>query len=302
MKHTLSINKLAVELGVPRTVLENVSKNKSRYYRPYTKLEKKRDGTVKERRIDNPNKSIRAIQKRINKRMLRPVCAELPEYMTGCIPGRSARDNARPHKASAAILSVDITNCFPSIKSSQVYEIFRDSFGCSPPVAKILTKLTTYGNRLPQGAPTSPSLCNLVLQPLVVELHQISSDLNLDFTQYVDDLTFSGTAEVLKKNQTLILNTVEKHGFEVNARKLKLTRRSQRMEVTGLVVNKIISVGRVYIRTVERDIMRGANEARVKGKISHIRAISKNKAENLRKKYNRTKIKQGLEKSGKSND
>lgn len=241
----------------------------------------KEDGSIKERRIDNPNKPIRSIQKKINKNILKPKCTELPKYMTGCIPGRSARDNARPHKASEAILSVDITNCFPSINASKVYHVFKTEFGCSPPVAKLLTKLTVYGNRLPQGAPTSPSLCNLVLQPLADELYEFSKNKGLNFTQYVDDLTFSGSGFALKKNKAHILKTVTKHGFEVNERKLKLSRGYQRMEVTGLVVNKFVSVGRVYIRNVERDILRGANMAKIKGKISHIRATSKSKASKL---------------------
>lgn len=284
MKQFLSINRLAFELHISADVLKDVAANKSVHYRPFIKSEKKRDGSTKERRIDNPDKAIRQIQKRINKVMLKPECSNLPPYMTGSIPNRSIRDNAKIHVGSEAILCVDISNCFPSIKSSTVYAVFKKKLGCSPPVAKLLTKLTTYGDRLPQGAPTSPGLCNLVLEPLAIELNELASLAGLKFTQYVDDLTFSGNKAILKKHEAEILKLVERHGFEVNVRKLKLLTRNTRMEITGLVVNSFVSVGRRYIRRVERDIMRGTNEATVKGKISHTGSISKKKAKLLKKK------------------
>lgn len=284
MKQFLSINRLAFELHIPADVLKDVAANKSAHYRPFIKSEKKRDGSTKDRRIDNPDKAIRQIQKRVNKIILKPECADLPPYMTGSIPNRSIRDNAKAHVGSEAILCVDISNCFPSIKSTKVYSVYKDRLGCSPPVAKLLTKLTTYSNRLPQGAPTSPSLCNLVLEPLVTELNNLSTSVGLRFTQYVDDLTFSGSKVTLERSESKILSTVEKYGFEVNARKLKTLTRDNRMEITGLVVNSFVSVGRRYIRRVERDIMRGANEATIKGKISHTGSVSKKKAKTLKRK------------------
>lgn len=290
MKQFLSINRLAFELHISTDVLKDVATNKSAHYRPFIRLEKKRDGSTKERRIDNPDKAIRQIQKRINKIILKPECAELPLYMTGSIPDRSIRDNAKVHVGSEAILCVDISNCFPSIKSSMVYDVFKERLGCSPPAAKLLTKLTTYGNRLPQGAPTSPSLCNLVLEPMTTELNNLSTGTGLKFTQYIDDLTFSGNKDTLQKHETEILKLVEQYGFEVNARKLKLLTRNTRMEITGLVVNSFVSVGRRYIRRVERDIMRGTNEATIQGKISHVSSVSKKKAKSLKKKVAARKI------------
>jgi len=284
MMQILSLNKLAIELKVPRKVLEDVASNKSNYYHPYIKKETKKDGSTKERRIDNPNKSIRQLQKRINKKILNPECKKLPEYMTGCIPGRSAVNNARPHKSSQAILAVDIANCFPSITTDKVYDVFRNKLNCSPPVAKVLTKLTTYGDRLPQGAPTSPSLCNLVLQDLSEKLHRLSQESGLTFTQYVDDLTFSGSLKTLSNQKPKIIRLVESYDFKVNPKKLKLSRSFERMEVTGLVVNKFLSVGRNYIRNVERDILRHGDETRIKGKISHIQSVSKTKSTKLKKK------------------
>jgi RNA-directed DNA polymerase len=288
----LSLNKLAFRIGVAREVLEAVAKVKAGHYEPFTITETKRDGRVKKRRIDNPDKAIRNIQRRINKKLLEEACKALPAYTTGSIPHRSTYDNAQPHTGQDAMLLVDISDCFPSIRSSAVYDAYKNTLCCSPPVAKVLTKLTTYGDRLPQGAPTSPSLCNLVLAPLVAELNRLASSHSLAFTQYVDDLTFSGDYNTLRSVQNEIVETVQNAGFKVSRQKLKLVKSSKRMEVTGLVVNQKVAVGRRYLRRVQRDIIsRKLSEPSVAGKISYVKSISKSHAKKLtRRLNNRNKI------------
>jgi retron-type reverse transcriptase len=148
----------------------------------------------------------------------------------------------------------------------------------------VLTKLTTYGNRLPQGAPTSPSLCNLILAPMAQELFELADKNNLQFTQYVDDLTFSGSLESLVSVRPIAIKVIQKRGFKVNLRKLKMLRANQRMAITGLVVNKGLSVGRKYIREVQRDIFRNRSSAIVNGKIAFVRLVHKRRAKKLRVK------------------
>lgn len=278
----LSLNKLAFRIGVSREVLQAVAKSKAGHYEPYIIEEKKRDGRIKRRRIDNPDKSIRKIQQKINKKLLVEACKELPAYTTGSIPKRSTYDNADPHVGKESVLLLDISDCFPSIRSSDVYKIYREYLGCSPPVAKVLTKLTTYGDRLPQGAPTSPSLCNLALAPLAKNLNDLAVRNGLGFTQYVDDLTFSGSYDTLRAIENKVIERVERAGFKISRKKLRLIKHGDRMEVTGLVVNTKVSVGRRYLRKVQRDIMKlKSDNPGVNGKISYVRSISKAHARKL---------------------
>lgn len=278
----LSLNKLAFRIGISRESLVAVANSKATHYDPFVVTTTKHDGSVKKRRIDNPDKAIRKIQQRINKKILVEACKALPIYTTGSIPKRSTYTNAQPHSGQEAMLLADISNCFPSIRSAAVYKVFRSNFGCSPPVAKVLTKLTTYGDRLPQGAPTSPSLCNLVLAPMVAQLAKLANANGLVFTQYVDDLTFSGSHATLLAVRDEVVNIVQAAGFKVNRSKLKLVKNKERMEVTGLVVNQGVGVGRRYIRKVQRDIMKlKADSPRVTGKISYVRSISKSHAKKL---------------------
>ncbi|OGY29444.1 MAG: hypothetical protein A3F35_02180 [Candidatus Woykebacteria bacterium RIFCSPHIGHO2_12_FULL_45_10] len=281
----LSLNKLAFRIGVSREVLEAVAKNKAEHYQPFTVKEKKRDGRIKERKIDNPDKAIRKIQQKINKKLLVEACALLPSYTTGSIRKRSTYNNALPHTGKDAVLLLDISDCFPSIGSSDVYKVYKGLLGCSPPVANLLTKLTTYGDRLPQGAPTSPSLCNLVLAPLSKKLDKLATSNGMAFTQYVDDLTFSGDYATLSTVKNEIIDTIQKSGFKVSRKKLKFTKSRNRMEVTGLVVNQKVAVGRRYLRKVQREIMNSkSNESRLRGKISYVQSVSKSQAKKLAKR------------------
>jgi len=289
----LSLNKLAFRVGISREALEAVAKNKANHYDPFVITEMKADGHAKQRRIDNPDKAIRTIQRRINKKILEESCKKLPAYTTGSIAGRSIYDNAKPHSNKEALLLVDISNCFPSIKSSAVYSVFKDKLGCSPPVANVLTKLTTYGNRLPQGAPTSPSLCNLVLAPMASQLASLAASHNLTFTQYVDDLTFSGDSTALMMLQNEVIDIIQGHGFKVNRQKLKLIKKNSRMAVTGLVVNQGVGVGRKYIRKTQRDIMHlKSEEPRIMGKIAYVASLSKAHARKLKRRLRKTIDKQ----------
>lgn len=281
----LSLNKLAFRIGISRDVLVAVSKAKSDHYRPFNRNEVKRDGSIKIRKIDNPDKAIRKIQRRINKKILVDACKVLPTYTTGSIPKRSTILNARPHTDKQAMLLVDISDCFPSIHSSDVYKIYKELFGCSPVVAKILTRLTTYGDRLPQGAPTSPSLCNLVLAPMALQLNEFSMINDLVFTQYVDDLTFSGSYETLHAVQNQIISIVEEHGFKISRKKMKLVKGNKRMEVTGLVVNHGVGVGRKYISNIQRELMKNNfDAASVRGKISYVGSVSRSQGKKLMKR------------------
>lgn len=285
----LSLNKLAFHIGISRDVLIAVAKAKSEHYKPFSISEKKRDGSMKLRKIDNPDKAICKIQRRINKKILADACKSLPAYTTGSIPNRSTLFNARPHVGKQAMLLVDISDCFPSIHSSDVYNIFKKSFGCSPVVAKNLTKLTTYGDRLPQGAPTSPSLCNLILAPMAQQLNELSMKNDLVFTQYVDDLTFSGSYETLHAVQNQIISIVETHGFKISRKKLRLVKGNKRMEVTGLVVNHGVGVGRKYIRKVQRELMKNnIDTTSVRGKISYVGSVSRSQGKKLMKRLRKS--------------
>jgi RNA-directed DNA polymerase len=145
----LSLNRLAWTLGIPREVLESLAAVAGHHYRPFL-LE--RQGK-KPRLIDNPDRCLKDTQRKIYKRLLKDL--KFPEYLHGGIKGKSPKTNAAKHLGKRLVVRLDLEDFFPSITNRQVYSVWSRNLDNSPPVSRLLTLLTTYRRRLPQGAPTS---------------------------------------------------------------------------------------------------------------------------------------------------
>jgi RNA-directed DNA polymerase len=180
--------------------------------------------------------------------------------------GRSALTNASPHCGRAAVISFDLKDFFPSVIVGRVYALFR-TIGYSSPVARLLAGLCTTrlprdiwdvrpdpaldgtdhsrwqglaSRHLPQGAPTSPAIANLVAHRLDCRLSGLAADLDATYTRYADDLTFSGGPELARcsRRLTILLAQItEEEGFHLNHSKTRVLRQSGRQTVTGIVVN-----------------------------------------------------------------
>ena len=99
-----------------------------------------------------------------------------------------------------------------------------------------LVQLVTRRGRLPQGAPTSPHLANLVARRLDQRLVELSERLGWTYTRYADDLSFSGDTdpgELLPRVEAIVLD----EQFRLARQKTRVRSRHQRQVVTGLVVN-----------------------------------------------------------------
>lgn len=247
-----SLNKLAAMLGLPRDYLEDLAKRVPELYHPYSKPKRNGSGT---RIIDNPTEELKNVQKRIEQRLIRPLVANLPEYMHGGRRGKSVTSNALPHVGSPCLLTLDLSNCFGCITYEMVYNFYSTNLSCTPPVAKLLTKLTTIQNKLPQGGVTSPALCNLILEPLITTLARKAHCNGLVLTNYIDDIFVSGNRDVLRRLLPSLLTSIDDSCFMVNRQKLSVTSQNNSMKITGVTVNTIASVGRKRIRSIERKIM-----------------------------------------------
>ena len=172
----------------------------------------------KPRPIDNPKQGLSFVQKRIYRSLLRPVC--FPEHVLGAVPKRSVRDNAERHLRSNLLVTLDIRQCFPSITNQHVYQVWANLLGCSPPVAKLLTELTTFNRHLPQGAATSPALANLFIWMIDERIRVLCQDLSVTYSTWLDDLAFSG-----ERARELIQPAVEvlaSHGLRVKREKIRI--------------------------------------------------------------------------------
>ncbi len=183
--------------------------------------------------------------------------------------GRSIVSNARPHTGRAVVVNMDMKDFFPTVSYSRVKGLFRQAFGYSEAVSTILALICTeaeteevvldgttwyvaQGERhLPQGAPTSPAISNLICRRLDQRLSGIATKLGLTYTRYADDLTFSAQTADAAVIGKLIRQTrfvVEAEGFTVHPAKTRVMRRHQRQEVTGVTVNQQPAVPRKTLK------------------------------------------------------
>lgn len=190
------------------------------------------------RAIHAPNDRLKAIQRTINRRLLR----KLPTHAaaTGFERGKSIVDNALPHARRAVVINIDVIEFFPSTRAERVHEMLRRC-GWGHGAARLVTSLCTVDGGLPQGAPTSPKLSNLVNLSTDVQLSALAEMYDARYTRYADDITFSLPHDDKYDERSLLSEArgvLGRKGYTVHyRRKLSIRRRHQRQEVTGLVVN-----------------------------------------------------------------
>jgi RNA-directed DNA polymerase len=189
-----SPRRLADVLKIPPDTLERVAASPGVNYSPFILAKPprpfERRCAPRPRPIDNPLQNLKWIQHRIYRRLLKPMC--FPSHILGAVPKRSVMDNAERHLASTLLVTLDVRQCFPSITNVHVYRVWSEFLGCSPPVAGLLTRLTTFDRRLPQGAPTSPLLANLFIWMIDEPIRRICDQLVVAYSTWIDDLAFSG--------------------------------------------------------------------------------------------------------------
>ncbi|MDN5278894.1 MAG: RNA-directed polymerase [Clostridiales bacterium] len=210
------------------------------------------------RRIFSPSESLKAIQNRIKDRLLGHLGSH--KSCRGFESGESIVTNALSHVDKAVIIKIDVRDFFHSTTSERIECYFR-KIGWNKESAKLLTQLTTYNGFLPQGAPTSPRLSNLVNYRLDARLDGLAKSLDADYTRYADDMTFSLSADDPVKIQ-LILSSTRKilleYGYRPNKKKLKVLRQHQQQKVTGLIVNKKLQLPRQkrkWLRAVKHRLL-----------------------------------------------
>lgn len=250
-----SFSYLEFLLGINRAELRFMARRAGAYYHPFCQEPKARPFArkplpTKTRLIDNPRQELKRLQRRINERLLRPLL--LPEHLLGGVAGKSVRDNVLLHIGAPCIVTIDIKKFFPSITPLQVYRVWRHRLNCAPRVAAILTRLTTFRGYLPQGAPTSTALANLVLSGTDCGIRAACEAAAIRYSSWVDDLAFSGSRarEIVPTVIAALLDA----GFRVSHRKIRIMGPRNRKTINKLVLSKSAAVDRQYLSSVRAGI------------------------------------------------
>ncbi len=232
---------LALHLQVKESDLWHVLMNKNKYYRVFYL---RRNG--KERLIHAPAKTLCWMQHEILHRILYKLPVQ--EHIAAYVPGRSCRDAAEKHVGKATVLNLDIKDFFHSVKRAMVRKQLRACFSTS--AAHMLAELVTYDNFVPQGAPTSGAIANLVAQNTFDAdiLKRFSASEGWTYTRYSDDLTLSSVSRLEPEQLVQAIETVgeilDGHGFTLNPTKTRWAYRENSQRVLGLVVNSHVAIPR----------------------------------------------------------
>ncbi|HCB1401079.1 TPA: RNA-directed DNA polymerase [Klebsiella variicola] len=229
---------LSVAIGVSPQFITSLIKNKIKYYRVFT-IPK---GKGKKRRvIEAPRVSLKIIQAWVAYHLSLNENISLSESAFAFIPGRNGiYEAASKHCGAKWVLSIDLRDFFHTITSVLVSAALV-KIGYKADQANKLSDLLTLNQRLPQGAPSSPVISNLVFKSTDLKINELIVGMNVKYTRYADDLTFSSEdegfdIELLKENVLRVLNS---DGWVVAEEKLKISKSPNRLKVHGFLVHEI---------------------------------------------------------------
>lgn len=186
------------------------------------------------------------------------------EYAMGFTEGRSVVDNASKHKGMNYVFNIDLKDFFPSIEQPRVWKRLQlKPLNFPQPVANVLAGLCSmrgekndegkYRYILPQGAPTSPIITNMICDTLDRRLAGLAKRFGLNYSRYADDITFSSMHNVYSaagEFMTELKRIIAGQGFTMNEAKTRLQKLGARQEVTGLIVSQKVNVSQKYVRDI----------------------------------------------------
>jgi len=213
------------------------------------------------RKITTPVTALKIIQRKLNQVLQHVYYEKRRPSVHGFIPDHSILSNARSHLGREWVLNIDLKDFFPSITFPRVIGLFKKKpYEIPPPAATVLAQICCFEDKLPQGAPTSPIVSNMICAKLDNELHRLARKYKCRYTRYADDITFStynyDFPSALAKINSLgqvelgdeLKHIIHENWFEVNPDKVRLRRRNLRQEVTGLTVNDFTDSGRPNVK------------------------------------------------------
>jgi S1-C subfamily serine protease len=280
----------------------------------------KRSGKV--RTITAPDRRLKIIQSK-----LAPLLDQLyriRQPVHGFVPDRSVKTNAEAHGRRRFVVNLDLQDFFPTITEKRVAGLLR-ALGVDRRVAEIVARLCCHMNCLPQGAPTSPVLSNMICYRLDTDLQLVAKSARAIYTRYADDITFSShqpptplfeavvpaagrlSPDVLARQ---LRAAIASNGFVVHPDKAHYAERNSRRMVTGVKINAGLNVDRRYIRLIRAMLQsieklgladaqtrhessggKGALAAHLRGKIAyvaHLKGQTDPVVRSLAQRYNRS--------------
>lgn len=241
------LSSLSADLGFSAKALYSAGNHIERHYHK-AQIPK---GNGEFRWLTVPDGFLKAIQKSIHENLL---CFEpISQYAAAYRPGGSTLVNAKPHVGREMILKMDIRHFFDNL----IYPLIKDAAFPENRYSEanriLLSILCTYQGVLPQGAPTSPAISNIVMRGFDDAVGSWCRERSIRYSRYCDDMTFSGDFDP-KPAIAMVSDELRKLGLFLNDKKTVAARKGQRQTVTGIVVNEKPGISSDYKRKLRQEL------------------------------------------------
>lgn len=230
-------NDLLVQFGLPQTALQDVMESGSLHphfhYRQFTKP--KRDGGRRE--IVEPDANLKQIQRAIIARYFK--AEKIHKAAVAYCPKKSIANHVWPHAGAELLITADVEDFFPATSAGRVEDWWRERVTDS--LARLLTLFTTYQGGLPQGAPTSPGLSNLVNRELDERLSRRAAATGALYTRYCDDMVFSWPRDSRPPSdfENSVRASLHEFGYTLHPKKgWQVHLRREEPEITGVILTR----------------------------------------------------------------
>ena len=183
--------------------------------------------------------------KEIQRWLLDNIFYKIPisQYAKAYTPKRGIRDHVKYHTNEDVVITLDIENFFNELNSYMLEECLL-SKGYSSQVSNLITKICTLEECLPQGAPTSPRISNILLLDFDNAIAKYTKEKKIKYTRYADDIAISGTIENPQEIILVVENELKKLSLNLNASKTNIMHRGNRQIISGIVVNQKAQIPR----------------------------------------------------------
>lgn len=242
----LTPTKLARTLGCPVSRLRVLARSRdSHYHQVRINL------GGKQRTLTIPSAELMSLQRTL----LKEIFYSVPSLdCLGHVRRRGVLWTLRRHQGDPYLLHVDIRAFFPSVTPERV-EASLSSLQVAPEAAHLMARLVTWGGELPQGAPTSVAVGDIVLYPLDRRIRGLATTHGLTYTRYVDDIALSGQRWAIERFASQVRAWVEGDGW-VLSEKGGLYGPDDSHQVLNAVVNRKPNVTRRYYESVRNQLRR----------------------------------------------
>lgn len=236
-----SVAILAKTLDISEGRLLKIANNVDSHYISFDKSVK-----GKMRSLSEPILLLKILQKRILNRIFCHI--KFPHYLHGGIKAINPRDfhsNASAHLGAKVAITLDIKSFFPTVTNVVVENSFSRLFKFPNEVATVLAKLIMLNNQLPQGAPTSSCVSNIILFEREYKIAANLEAQGFQYTRLIDDITISSKKSISNERVTKVIDIIAKmlghYGLKIHPDKTHVRSKgnpSDLMTITGLWINR----------------------------------------------------------------